>query len=144
MLGATIADIGLGRLDISARRRCDPISSYAIRDPGQNGGPVFFQKFLDDPLGLGIFAFAEVVITDSSFRIDEIIRRPVFVVERIPNLVVAVDGDGVGNLQIPDSAFYVDTLCLEPELRRMYTDCNQPSILIFRDPSSRRETVAGC
>jgi hypothetical protein len=63
------------------------------------GDSIFLQKFLDDALDLAIIVLAEVVIANSSFLIDEVLRRPVFVLEGLPNPVVAVDGDWVRNLK---------------------------------------------
>jgi hypothetical protein len=53
---------------------------------------------LDDTLGLDIFALPEVVITNPSFAIDEVVRRPVFVVKRLPNRVLAVDRNRISKL----------------------------------------------
>ncbi len=97
--------------------------------------PFSFRSFLDDPLDLAIIAFPEVVIPNSPFRIDEILRRPVLVVERLPNPVLAVDGDRKTNLQIAHGVFYVHRFVLERELRRVHADHNQAGIFIFCRPT---------
>jgi hypothetical protein len=89
------------RLHIPARCRLDSVSGYANGALIQASGSVFLQKrSWMTRSDLAIFALPEVVITNSSFPVDEVLRRPVFVVERLPNPVVAVDGDRVGDLQI--------------------------------------------
>src|SRR5580658_9631919 len=111
-----IADIGLGRLLVSAWGRLDSVGG----DPNcaliQVGGSVCLKKFLNDMLGLAVVALPEVVISNSSIPVDEVICRPVFVVERIPNPVIAVDGHRIGNVQIAHSVLYVCSLFFESEL----------------------------
>jgi hypothetical protein len=70
-----IADVGFGSFLIRPARCClDSGGGYTHRAPTQAGRSVFLQKFLNDTLGLAIFALPEVVMTDSSFPIDEEIR----------------------------------------------------------------------
>src|SRR5207245_10295796 len=95
---ASIADIGFRRSHIVAGRRLGSVSRYTDRARIQASGSVLPQKFLNNMLGPFILALAEVVIADSSLPIDELVRRPVFVTERLPNPMVAVDGDWEGNL----------------------------------------------
>ncbi len=85
-------------------------------------------------LGLGVVALPEVVIANLSFPVDEVVCRPVFVVERIPNSVVAVDGDRVGNAQFANGILYVCPFSLESELWRMHTDHDKTRVLIFCRP----------
>ena len=50
---------------------------------------------LDDVLRLLVTPFAEVLVADDPVRIDEVERRPVVVVEGVPDFVVVVDRDRV-------------------------------------------------
>src|SRR6202011_2197492 len=133
-LGAAIADIGFGRSDLVAWWCPDSVRGYVNRAAPQSGGSIVLQKLLDDTFGLAVISLAEVVITNSPFPIDEVVCRPVFVVERLPNPVVAIDRDRVGNVQIARCPFYVRVYFLERELRRMHTDHHQTRILIFCRP----------
>jgi hypothetical protein len=92
-MGLTVANIGFGRSHISAGCCLDSGSGYANRAVIQASRSVFLEKFLYNALEVAIFALTEVVITNSPFPVDEILRWPVFVVERLPNPVIAVDGD---------------------------------------------------
>lgn len=80
-------------------------------------------------------ALAEVVIANAPLAVDEVVRWPVFIVEGLPNLVVAVDGDGIVDLQVANRFLHVGALLLERELRGMHADHNQTGILVFRGPS---------
>ena len=93
----------------------------------------FGQQLLDDALGLVIIALPEVVITNSSFPIDEVNRWPPFLVDRLPDAVLAVHRDWVSDLQNRAWCF-LRSLVLERELRRMHADHNQASIRRFRRP----------
>jgi hypothetical protein len=106
----TIADIGFGRLLVSAWGRLDSVIGYVNWVLIQAGGSVCLEKILDDTFGLAIVALSEVVIPNASIPVDEIICRPVFIVERIPNPMIAVDGNRIGNVQITHSVLYVRPL----------------------------------
>ena len=108
---------------------------YRNRAVIQANSSVFFQEFLDDTLDLGVFALPNVLKSDSSFPIDKVLRRPGSVVERLPNAVVAVDGNWVSNVQIAHRVFHIRTFFLERELRGVHTDHNQARILIFCSPA---------
>ena len=51
---------------------------------------------------LVVVAFAEMVVADLALGIDEVVRRPVAVVEGAPDRVVVVDRDGIVDLEIRD------------------------------------------
>jgi len=42
---------------------------------------VLLEKLLNHSLGLAVFTFAEVVISNASFAVDEVVCRPVFIVK---------------------------------------------------------------
>src|SRR6202034_596535 len=95
----------------------------------------FLQELSNHALRLVVLTLAEVVIANPPLAVDEVMRRPVFIIERLPNRVVAVDGNGVCDLQITNCLFDVAAFLLEGELRRMYADDYQARILIFRCPA---------
>ena len=50
---------------------------------------IFSEKLLDDAFRLVIVALAEVVITNSPLRVDDIVCRPVFVAEVVPDRMMS-------------------------------------------------------
>jgi hypothetical protein len=97
----------------------------------KSSGSILVEKRLDNALGQIVFAFAEVVITNSSLSVDEVICGPVFVAEAGPDQMVTVDGDGVSDVQVRHSSFHLRWISLEAELWRMNTDYHQAGILIL-------------
>ena len=61
----------------------------------------FGEQLLDHALGLVVGAFAEVMVADAALGVDEVVRRPVLVVERAPDRVVVVDRDRIADLADP-------------------------------------------
>ena len=55
----------------------------------------FREKKLNDLFGFVIVAFAEMMIAPASLRIDEVVGRPISIVEGAPDGVVAVDRDRI-------------------------------------------------
>jgi hypothetical protein len=86
---------------------------------------------VDDPLGLLVASFAEVLIAHDSVPVDEVERRPVVVIERAPDLVVVVDRDRIVDLSRLDRLTDAVDLVLESELRRMDPD-NHESVVSVR------------
>jgi len=59
---------------------------------------------LDHALRLVVLALGEVVISNPPLAVDEVVGRPVFIIEGLPNLVVAVDGNRVAGRFWPKAA----------------------------------------
>ena len=55
----------------------------------------FFEQLLNPAFGLFILAFAEVLVAHFPRRIDEVMGRPVLIVERIPDCMIAVERDRI-------------------------------------------------
>lgn len=55
----------------------------------------FREQLLNDLFGVRVIAFAEMVIANLSLCIDEIMRRPVLIIQRASDGVVVVDGDRI-------------------------------------------------
>ena len=83
-----------------------------------------------------VLALAEVVVADPALRIGEVDRRPVVVVEGVPDAVVAVDGDRVRHPQRAGLGDDVVDVVLEVELRRMDADRGQPLSRVLRIPGA--------
>jgi len=52
---------------------------------------------LEDPFGVGVLTFAEVVVPKLSVLVQDVAGRPVVVVEGAPDLMVVVDRHGVAD-----------------------------------------------
>ena len=96
---------------------------------------VLLEQLLNHPLGLVVLALSKVVISNASLAIDEIVRRPVFIVEGSPDRVVAIDRNGVDDLQIANRFFHIGALFFEGEFRRMHANNDQTRVFILRCPS---------
>jgi len=80
---------------------------------------------LDDALRLLVAAFAEVVVADDAFRVDEVERRPLMVVKGGPDGVVVIYGDRVVDPPLLRCLPHAVDLVLERELRRVDSDDEQ-------------------
>src|ERR1700733_11983688 len=137
IVGAVVTDIGLRRFDLAAigggfraiRRHRDEIG-------GEGAVARFGEELLDNPLGLVILAFAEMVVAHAALRIDEIVRRPVFVVERSPDFIVVVDRHRIADMQIRYSGTDVADVALEGEFRRVHANDDEAVILVFLRPGA--------
>src|SRR5580658_1152761 len=91
ILGLARSEICFGRAPIGpVRRSFDANTGYARQVRSRAGGSVFLQEFLDGAVDVGIFAFAKMVVANAAFRVNEILGGPILVIERLPDLVVAV------------------------------------------------------
>ena len=78
-----------------------------------------------------VLAFAEMVVADAALRVDEVVRRPVLVVEGAPDRVVVVDRDRIVDSKSCVGLRDVVDVLLEGELRRVHADHHQALILYF-------------
>ena len=97
-------------------------------------GPRLRQKLLDDLLRAVVIALAEMVGADAAFGVDEIMGRPVIIIEGAPDRVVIVDGDGIIDVQIGDRLLHIGDHLLEGEFRRMHADHDQTLVAILFRP----------
>src|SRR5271157_3326227 len=113
ILCLAVSDIGFGRSPIRpVRSSLDSCAGYAGRVRGKPSCSVFLQEFLDDTLDIAIVTLSEVVIPNSLFRVDEILGWPSLVIERLPDSIVAVDGDWKSNVQIAYCILHVHRFVL--------------------------------
>src|SRR4051794_5839604 len=67
-------------------------------------------------------------------RIDEIERRPIVVVERLPECIVIINCDWMLKAYVLHGAANVINVVLECELRRVDADHHQSVMLVFLGP----------
>ena len=135
ILGARVAEISLRRLDLihvrgglGARRAdVDEVGGFQLVAGLR-------QQQLNDALGFVVVAFAEMMVADTAFGIDEVMRRPVVVIERAPDLVVVVDGHRIIDLEIGHCLLDVTDDLLEGEFRRVHADYHKTLVLVFVGP----------
>src|SRR5712691_2336466 len=92
------------------------------------------QQLLNDHFRLFVFALAELMMSNMPLRIDEIEGRPILVVESTPYRMVAIDRDRIIDPHVLRGPANVIDVFLEFELRRVYADHHQSSILVFLGP----------
>src|SRR6185437_9417202 len=131
-----VTDIGFRRLDLSSVGGL--FHSFAIDLHVSRGHCVaaLLQKLLNLLLRLLVVSFAEVVGANAASGVDEIVRGPVFVTEGFPYLVVAVEGDGIGDLEVVHGALDVRLLFLKGELRSVYPDDDKSVVLVLGVPGA--------
>src|SRR3546814_18915126 len=71
----------------------------------------------DHVLALAVLAFAEMMVADLSVRIDEVMRRPVLVVEATPDRIAVVQRNRVIDTQILHRPGHVGRILPERDLR---------------------------
>src|SRR5262249_46869374 len=98
--------------------------------------PVFREKLLDDLLRLVIVPFTEMMVPDTAFSIDEIVRGPILIAEGAPDRIVAVDSDRVSNFKVRDGLLHIAGTFFEGEFRRVYADDNEALIFVLLSPSA--------
>src|SRR5262245_17499547 len=75
-------------------------------------------------------------VPDTPLRIDEILRRPIIVIEGAPNNVLAVNRDGIVDPQRFDLAADVVDVLFKSEFRGMDADDNQSLVLVLFRPGA--------
>jgi hypothetical protein len=88
------------------------------------------EQLLDDVLRLLVASFAEVVVANDAFLVDEVERRPVVVVEAAPDGVVVVEHNRIVDGARLHRLLHAFDLVLERELRRMHADHDQPVVTV--------------
>src|ERR1700722_6847191 len=91
---AFVSNVRFGRTNVLVIRSSFGTAAGGGDYPfGEGCCAVLFEQLLNHALGLVVFTFAEVVITNPSFAVDEVVSRPIIIVESLPNFVIAVDRD---------------------------------------------------
>ena len=76
-------------------------------------------------LGLVVGAFAEVHVADAAAAVDQVVRRPVLVLVRVPGREVVVERDRIVDAEPLDCGAHVAEAVLERELRRVHAEDHQ-------------------
>src|SRR5208282_3000169 len=75
-----------------------------------------------------------LVLPDTAFRIDEIMRRPILIVKSSPDRIVIVDRDRIADLQIGHGLLHIVDVLLVGELRSMHADHHKTLVFVFLGP----------
>src|SRR3974390_3805529 len=76
-------------------------------------------------------------VADAPLRVDEILRRPIIVVEGAPDDVAAVNRNGIVAPQRFSLPADVINVLFKSEFRRMHADDDQSLVLVFLRPSAQ-------
>jgi hypothetical protein len=74
---------------------------------------------LDDLFGFSVVALAEEVVANLAFGVDEIVSRPIFIVEGAPDRIIIVDCNRIVDLQLGYGLLDVADILFEGEFRRV-------------------------
>src|SRR5438132_10593917 len=114
ILRSLIADVCFGRSDIiHVGGGLGSRSGYRNKAGRLRGCTGLGKELLDHPLGAVIIAFAEMMMANTALGIDEVMRRPIFVVEGAPDRIVVVDRQRIADLEIGNSVAQVAHILLE-------------------------------
>jgi hypothetical protein len=86
-------------------------------------------------LRLSIVSFTKMLITYFATRIDEIVRRPIFIMKGVPDFIVTIDSNGVSDAKSLGRLSYVGLLFFDVEFRSVDTDHHKAGIFVFVGPS---------
>src|SRR5215468_9559120 len=75
-------------------------------------------------------------VSDAPLYIDEILRRPIVIIESAPNHVLAVDGDRIIDPQRFDLPADVVDVLLKSEFRGMDADDDQALVFVLLRPGA--------
>ena len=67
-----------------------------------------------------IVAFTEMVIANFALGIDQIERRPIFIMKRIPNAIVIVLSDGIRDAELGNRLYDIAAFAFESKFRRVH------------------------
>src|ERR1700721_2521321 len=120
-----ISDVAFGRPIVIAWRRFNTASSVAEEIQIQARGPVFLEKFLNYAVRGAVVALSEMFESNSPFRIDNVKRRPVLIAKVLPDPIVVVHNDWIGNTQLAQRSFYIRLLFFKGKLGGVHANHNQ-------------------
>src|ERR1700733_415873 len=135
VLRARIAEVGFGRANVAhvgGSLHSLPMNADSVRR--HRLCICLFQQLLDPSLGLVIVALAEVLVSHFALGVDEVVRRPVFIVKGIPDRLIAIECNGIGDAKLLHCLLYIRHLSFKVELRRMDSDHHQTAVLVLVRP----------
>ena len=135
VLRALVPDVGLGRLNRVGIGGCFGACGSDVGGGIREGLVVgLFQETANPLLGLIVVSFAEVVITDVARRVDEVVRRPILVIEGAPDAIVVIHRDGIGDAEVVHGLPHVGFVFFERKLRRMNADDDETAVFVLLVP----------
>src|SRR4051794_1808330 len=81
-------------------------------------------------------SFSELMMSNLSFRIDEVESRPILIIESTPDCVVVIHGDRVADMHVFGSPSNVRSVFLKSELGRMHPDHDESLVFVFLRPGT--------
>src|SRR6476661_10704323 len=82
-------------------------------------------------------SLSKMLVTDLAVHIEEVVRGPVFIIERAPNLVFVVYRDGIQDAQVTNSLLHIGKIFFERKLRSVYAHDNQSALPVLLSPGSQ-------
>ena len=77
-----------------------------------------------------------MLVAEPALAIDEIVRRPIMVVERAPDGVIVVERDRIADIEIAHGPPDIGGILLECELRRVDADHDESLVFISVRPGA--------
>src|SRR5580658_9542264 len=108
-----ISNVAFRRSFVIARGRLDTVTAVVDEIPVKVRCPIVLQEFLNYALRVAVRAFSEMLVTDSSLGIDNVERWPELIIKALPDPVVAVHHDWIGNVQVAKRRFHICLLLFE-------------------------------
>ena len=143
VLSLPVPEVGLGTLQVRpVRLSFEAFIGYGdevVRDSVAAG---LAEQPLDDHLALRVAALAELVVADPPFRVGDVHRGPVVVVEGAPDRKVGVERDRILDAHVLRGPTDVVGIVLERELRGVDANDDQPLILVLLVP--RTDIARAC
>src|SRR4029450_12073024 len=133
---AFVSEMRLGRLHIGQTWR-----SLRARGVDQKRGAgvalsraLLFQQLLNDLFRFLVLPYSEMVVSDNSIRIDQIVSGPVFIRKSFPDGVAVIDGYRVGDVQVVYRLPDVSDVFFERKFRRVHTQHGEPAVAVLLEP----------
>ena len=95
----------------------------------------FGQQLPDQFLRLVVVSLSKMMAAYMPLRINEIMRRPVLIVEGLPDGVVVIEGHRIFNPEVAHGTLYITFVLLECEFRRVNPEHDQSVILVLFIPA---------
>src|SRR3984885_13548296 len=92
------------------------------------------KQFLNLSLSACVLTLGELLVADTSLSIEKVKRRPIDVVECIPDRVLIVDGEGEVDMNLPQRRPHIIYVLFEIEFGRMNANHHQTQAEIFCRP----------
>src|SRR4051794_39478457 len=132
-LSPVIADICLRRSDLARRggfgpRRLD-VGHCRNRRMSR-----LREKLTDYALRKRVLTLAMMMVADAALSIDEVVRGPIAVLERVPDHIAVIESDGIADAEVGDGLPDVARIAFERELRSVHADHDQPILAIALVP----------